>query len=117
MLDNVQTRYGWQDSLETEANELLFPKVVKLLTKKKRPLKVLDIGCGNGSLVNILVDQGHTVVGVDASVDGIMVARKTIDDVRFEVCSIYDERFSRIVGRDFDGAAHTIERRTCGEVR
>jgi 2-polyprenyl-3-methyl-5-hydroxy-6-metoxy-1,4-benzoquinol methylase len=100
--DNVQQDYGWNESAETEANELLFPSIQHIVERLGGSLNVLDIGCGNGTLVKLLCDLGHNVVGVDASKDGIDIARKQVPDARFEVASIYDDDFNQIVGSGFD---------------
>lgn len=52
-----------------------------------RPLagkRILDVGCGIGFWAGKLRAQGATVVGIDASTDGIRIARKTHPDIRFE---------------------------------
>lgn len=41
---------------------------------------ILDLGCGNGYLVNYLVKQGFNAYGTDASEKGITIARKTNAD-------------------------------------
>lgn len=40
------------------------------------PLRILDVGCGTGSLSLILAEQGHTVTGVDFSPAMIEAARQ-----------------------------------------
>jgi 2-polyprenyl-3-methyl-5-hydroxy-6-metoxy-1,4-benzoquinol methylase len=37
---------------------------------------ILDLGCGNGYLVNYLLKQGYNVYGTDASKEGIAIAKK-----------------------------------------
>ena len=54
------------------------------------PLRVLDVGCGNGRLARFLQGARETrYVGIDTSAELIDFARKQTagDDVRFEVCS------------------------------
>lgn len=102
MKDNVQVNYGWQDSIETETNILLFPLVIEILSERKKELTILDIGCGNGTLAKILSEHGHIVVGVDTSEDGVKIARKKVKNTRFDVCSIYDDDFHKKIGSDFD---------------
>lgn len=50
---------------------------------------ILDVGCGNGYIASQLAAIGHNVIGIDASEDGIAIARKAHPNVRFEVHSAY----------------------------
>ncbi len=43
----------------------------------KDPLRILDIGCGRGELLQHLVKRGHVCEGVDSSPDGIDIARES----------------------------------------
>lgn len=103
--DNVQTGYGWDEFAETEANELLFPSIQSIVENiglNPPPLNILDLGCGNGTLVKMLMELGHNVIGVDASSDGIDIAKNRVQGARFEVASIYEDDFTQIVGSGFD---------------
>src|SRR4051794_21313242 len=53
---------------------VLKPLLNFLSTKENR--KILDLGCGNGWLANLLIVKGYDVYGVDASVSGITIAKK-----------------------------------------
>src|SRR3974390_1626597 len=41
-----------------------------------RPLRVLDLGCGKGTLCCALAKRGHVVTGVDPAVAMLTVARR-----------------------------------------
>ncbi len=41
----------------------------------KSPSLVLDLGCGTGSITNILAKRGYDMIGVDLSVDMLNIAR------------------------------------------
>jgi len=45
------------------------------------PGRCLDLGCGTGAFVPLLVEQAWTVVGVDLSADQLRVARERVGDV------------------------------------
>jgi len=100
MNDNVQQQYGWEDTELTEANHLLIPHILGQLPQK--PVRILDLGCGNGTLAAALQARGHEVVAVDASADGVELARQHFPGIRFETASVYEEGFAEIVGTDFD---------------
>ena len=46
----------------------------KLLSSQNT--RILDVGCGNGSIANYLISKGFEVYGIDASVQGIEIANR-----------------------------------------
>lgn len=58
--------------------------------KRRLPgcLRILDVGCGDGTLVRYLREEGRTIVGIDVSPD--MIARAEADphgpEIRFALC-------------------------------
>jgi 2-polyprenyl-3-methyl-5-hydroxy-6-metoxy-1,4-benzoquinol methylase len=55
-----------------------------------RKVRILDIGCGNGSLSNLIAQQGYEVVGVEESASGVKIAQQSYPDCKFIAASIYD---------------------------
>ena len=55
--------------------------VIRLIEGEK--LRVLDLGCGNGTLTKALADCGHTVTGLDSSDSQLALARKLHPDIKF----------------------------------
>jgi len=47
--------------------------------------RVLDVGCGNGSLALQFAQCGHRIVGVDMAKEGIRIAKECCPEGRFEV--------------------------------
>lgn len=60
------------------------------LPKGKSNLRILDLGCGNGSFTNFLANQGFEAVGIEESASGIEIARQTYPNCRFIRGSIYN---------------------------
>lgn len=52
--------------------------------------KIVDLGCGSGTLAEILANNGFDVIGVDYSADMITIARKNAPHVPFVKASIFD---------------------------
>lgn len=52
--------------------------------------KMVDLGCGSGTLARILSDSGFQVTGVDYSADMIALAQKNVPQVPFIQSSIFD---------------------------
>lgn len=50
-----------------------------------RPSRVLDVGCGNGSLCGRFLARGYRAVGIDVSESGLAIARAAHPGVRFEM--------------------------------
>lgn len=68
--------------------------ILKLL-EARRPPRVFDLGCGNGSFAARLSGRGYHVVGVDPSEDGIAAARGAYPHLRLERGSAYDNLAGR----------------------
>jgi 2-polyprenyl-3-methyl-5-hydroxy-6-metoxy-1,4-benzoquinol methylase len=53
-------------------------------------IRILDLGCGNGSFSNVLNQLGYDVLGVEESESGIEIAQQQYPDCKFIEASIYD---------------------------
>lgn len=42
-------------------------RFLKYLSQKKKPLNILDVGCGNGFFTNLMQAQGQNVMGLDVN--------------------------------------------------
>jgi len=64
--------------------------------------RVLDVGCGNGAAAGAFVARGWDVVGIDLSLTGIEIARRTYPNGRFEVMPADGEILDRLGCPPFD---------------
>ena len=78
--------YGFYNAGPTHNFSYQLHALLKLIDKTKNK-NILDLGCGNGYLVNYLVGQGYNAYGTDASEKGIAIAKKNCAD-RFFVQDI-----------------------------
>lgn len=89
-----QYEYSYQDSSLTNAHSFLMAPLLSMLPQpthsQGQKLRVLDLGCGNGSLSHTIAQQGYDVVGVEDSEQGVTIAKKTFPDCHFIQASIYD---------------------------
>jgi 2-polyprenyl-3-methyl-5-hydroxy-6-metoxy-1,4-benzoquinol methylase len=71
----------------------LWPTVRSIIEKTplNGPRKAFDLGCGNGSIANLLHGLGFEVIGVDYSESGISLARRSFPQVAFYRDSVYDD--------------------------
>ncbi len=77
------------------------PLLFSLLPQSSRsnglPLKVLDIGSGNGSLTNLFAEKGFDVTGIEDSAMGVEQARQAFPNCQFLQYSVYSPPPSEFV--------------------
>lgn len=57
--------------------------------------RLVEVGCGSGSLARHLVDAGYNVVGFDISRAMIRLAREKVPEAKFRVASLTEARMPR----------------------
>ncbi len=97
--------YGYADAKAGHHHNYLVIPLQKLISKIKqdldKPCRVLDIGCGNGSLSNLIATMGYEVVGVEDSVSGSTFASQNFPNCQFINASVYDLPYDAL-GGSFD---------------
>ena len=68
--------YGFHTNVITHNLKYMMAPLLQMLDKDKN-LCILDLGCGNGYLVNHLISLGYNAYGTDASDKGIAIANQT----------------------------------------
>ena len=66
--------YKFDDALLNASHDYLLPGVLDVLQKTSatvRERSLFDLGCGNGSVTNVIAGLGFRVAGVDPSVEGV----------------------------------------------
>jgi 2-polyprenyl-3-methyl-5-hydroxy-6-metoxy-1,4-benzoquinol methylase len=71
--------YGFNDNLPAHTFHYLLEPLLSMLDKNHNRF-ILDLGCGNGYLVNYLISQGYNAYGTDASTKGIAIGQKSNPD-------------------------------------
>jgi 2-polyprenyl-3-methyl-5-hydroxy-6-metoxy-1,4-benzoquinol methylase len=89
-----QYEYSYADSDSGHHHTYLLPAILAALspqtTTQTSKLRVLDLGCGNGSLSHLIATQGYEVVGVEDSSSGVQFASRNFPECRFFQASVYD---------------------------
>ncbi|HEX5152908.1 MAG TPA: class I SAM-dependent methyltransferase [Parafilimonas sp.] len=67
--------FGYNTEGWNHVHAYILKPLLNLLDSKKERI-ILDLGCGNGWLVNHLVELGYNAYGTDASVSGIEIAKR-----------------------------------------
>lgn len=107
-IGNERKEYGWVSANRTAANGYVLPAILRLLPHD-RQLNILDAGCGNGYIAGKLAELGHHVIGIDAAPDGIAIAQATHKNIRFEICSVYDDLTGIVNNVDLVISSEVIE--------
>lgn len=86
--------YSYADSNSGHHHNYLISPLLEMLSyrtpsSQQKP-RVLDLGCGNGSLSNLIAKQGYEVVGVEDSESGVKFARLSFPECHFIQASIYE---------------------------
>jgi 2-polyprenyl-3-methyl-5-hydroxy-6-metoxy-1,4-benzoquinol methylase len=67
--------YGFNTNAITHNFNYILQPLLNMLDKDKNRC-ILDLGCGNGYLVNYLIQLGYNAYGTDASEKGIAIAKQ-----------------------------------------
>ncbi|MDB9347404.1 class I SAM-dependent methyltransferase [Nodularia spumigena] len=111
-----QYEYSYQDSETEHHHAYIIPALMEMISESAPLLesqpkpRILDIGCGNGSLSNLIAQYGYEVVGVEESESGVELAKQAFPNCQFIQGSIYNLPYAEI-GNKFDIviAAEVIE--------
>lgn len=71
--------YGYNNAGATHNFGYILKPLLQTLDKSRNQA-ILDLGCGNGYLVNYLLQQGYNIYGTDASAEGITIAQRNNPD-------------------------------------
>lgn len=92
--------YFYQDSNLTSNHSFLMAPLLSMLPRSTNPqcqtIRVLDLGCGNGSLSHAIAQQGYEVVGIEESEQGFTQAYSSFPDCHFIQASIYDLPYAEL---------------------
>lgn len=93
-------KYSYQNNCSGHHHAYLITPLLEMLSQVKsysqQKLRVLDIGCGNGSLTHLIAQQGYEVVGIEESESGVTLARSSFPDCQFIQGSIYNLPYAKL---------------------
>jgi len=81
------------------AHSYLLPGILECCSDLPPRSRILDIGCGNGSVASEFARRGHCVVGIDLAEEGVKIARQYCPEGRFEVLPA-DKRIVENLGEE-----------------
>lgn len=94
--------YGFRSPEPSHMHRHFMPAVFALAGVIRPGARVLDVGCGNGYTCGEFLKRGCQVTGIDLSVQGVELARKTYPQGRFEVLPADDRLLGHLEVAPFD---------------
>lgn len=95
-----QYQYVYLDNVSSHHHTYLISPLLEMLSERQlscqQKLRVLDLGCGNGSLSHLIGQQGYEVVGVEDSEQGVAIARQSFPDCQFIHASVYELPYAQL---------------------
>src|SRR4051794_34295552 len=95
--------YGFSNARPSHMHRHFLPPLLGLAAQLITPTaRILDVGCGNGAALGPFLERGCEVTGIDLSVSGIEVARRTYPRGRFEVLPADANVLEKLASKPFD---------------
>jgi 2-polyprenyl-6-hydroxyphenyl methylase/3-demethylubiquinone-9 3-methyltransferase len=86
----AQTAYP--SSAPSWPNRYVWPVLVRILQDHPASQRrVFEVGSGNGATANMLTELGYDVVGIDPSIEGVEIARRSFPKATFHLGTSYDD--------------------------
>lgn len=86
----IESRYRYTSAEPPGSAAYLTPQIVECC-RRFSARRILDLGCGNGTLCGALSKAGFEVVGCDPSEEGVQLAAHTYPHLQFHVLGVYDD--------------------------
>ena len=96
------SEFGYPDAHGSHMHYHILPHLMTLASPTIPGMRVLNLGCGNGVLCGEFLKLGCQVVGIDLSLEGIALARKSYPEGRFELMGANESILERLQEPPFD---------------
>ena len=88
---NVTSDYGWSVPGAPNSCGYIAPKILKIIFELAGPLRICDIGSGNGVLAARIKSSGNYVCGVEYDRSGCEISRRSLPDINFYNLGVHDD--------------------------
>ncbi|MFX0095140.1 MAG: class I SAM-dependent methyltransferase, partial [Candidatus Hodarchaeota archaeon] len=111
---NYDKKYKEQNYYWGKEPSILCNKIIEVTKKKlQSPLKLLDLGCGEGRDSVYFASKGFTVTGLDLSLAGLQKVKKYAEELGVSIKTIHADLIDYRVEKRFDviyssGSLHYI---------
>lgn len=97
-MDLSLTGYKYRSPQLNCSHDYLIPALKTILCSMPNAKRVFDLGCGNGSVANLIHSWGFEVTGVDPSAEGLEQAKNQYPHLKLFHGSAYDD-LAKMYGR------------------
>ena len=94
--------FGYQADACSHMHHHIAPQLLRLAEPIQDGMRVLDIGCGKGSILQEFLTRGCEIVGTDLSEQGIRLARENLPTGRFEIMAAEASLLDQLATDPFD---------------
>ena len=99
----TEYEYSWKSSELAPCHSFIMKPLLSMLppaikNNRSDKLRILDLGCGNGSLSHVLALKGYDVIGIEESFQGVEQAQNNFSNCKFIQGSIYNLPDTKIEG-------------------
>ena len=81
--------YGWGKNV-SHCHSYIDPAILDAV-RSVAAKKIMDLGCGNGTLCGYLHAKGFAVEGCEPDAAGVITARQSFPDITFHQTGVYDD--------------------------
>jgi 2-polyprenyl-6-hydroxyphenyl methylase/3-demethylubiquinone-9 3-methyltransferase len=99
--------FAYETAAPNHSHQYLWPVVADFVRRMPPRSRILDLGCGNGSMLAAFCELGLELHGVDASKSGIAQARQHYASIVFHVADLTCLLPSTLPPRSFDAIIST----------
>ncbi len=91
-MENTLAEYQYNSAEASHHDQYIWGKVNQILAEHvSGPIRIFEVGCGNGFLAHRLMQMGYDVKGIDSSKSGIEQARRNYAGLQVFEGSVYDD--------------------------
>jgi 2-polyprenyl-6-hydroxyphenyl methylase/3-demethylubiquinone-9 3-methyltransferase len=103
--------YAYDDAELNDSHNILVPCLQSILKARgaAKGARVMDLGCGNGSITELLHRDGFAVVGIDPSESGVRQAKIKYPHLQIDQGSAYDDVAEQYGQFDFVVSLEVVE--------
>jgi 2-polyprenyl-6-hydroxyphenyl methylase/3-demethylubiquinone-9 3-methyltransferase len=99
--------YSYQSAAPNHSHDYLWPVVADFVLRMPPRSRILDLGCGNGSMLAAFRQFEFELHGVDASTSGIAQARQHYGSIAFHLADLTSSLPSTLPAQSFDAIIST----------